>query len=215
VAYADVVLPAASWYEKKDLVATPLHPYLQLQQPAVEPIGESRTELWIWREIIRRIDPELAETHFGVDEDDAIRMILAAGGPTEGITLEQLEAGPVRLNVPDPDVAFVEQIRDLKPFPPVSLPAPLEATRAFVPTGRIEFYKDEDLFLERGEQVPTYRPPYDDGQQSPDRSPLRLLSPHSKWRIHSTYSNSPWMNEITGGKPRVLLNPHDAEERGI
>ncbi|HEX6418682.1 MAG TPA: molybdopterin-dependent oxidoreductase [Acidimicrobiales bacterium] len=215
VAYADVVLPTTSWYEKKDLTATPLHPYLQLQQPAVEPVGESRSELWMWREIVRRLDPALAEEWFDLDEGDAIRMILDAGGPTEGITLEQLEAGPVRLKVPDPDVAFVEQIRDLEPFPPVSLPAPLEATRAFVPTGRIEFYKDEDLFLERGEQVPTYRPPYDDGQQSPDRYPLRLLSPHAKWRIHSTYSNSPWMNEITGGRPRVLLNPHDAEERGI
>jgi anaerobic selenocysteine-containing dehydrogenase len=215
VEYADVVLPTASWYEKKDLTATPLHPYLQLQQKAVEPIGESRTELWMWREIVRRIDPALAEQYFDLDEDDAIEMILAAGGPTEGITLDQLEAGPVRLKVPDPDVAFVAQIRDLEPFPPVSLPAPIEATRAFVPTGRIEFYKDEDLFLELGEQVPTYRPPYDDGEQSTDRYPLRLLSPHSKWRIHSTYSNSPWMGEITGGKPHVLINPHDADERDI
>jgi anaerobic selenocysteine-containing dehydrogenase len=215
VEYADVVLPTASWYEKKDLTATPLHPYLQLQQAAVDPIGESRTELWMWREIIRRIDPQMAKDHFDVDEDDAIRMILDAGGPTEGITIDQLESGPVRLNVPDPDVAFVEQIQDRKPFPPVSLPAPLEVTRAFVPTGRIEFYKDEDLFLEVGEQVPTYRPPFDDGAQSTERYPLRLLSPHSKWRIHSTYSNSPWMSEITGGKPHVLMNPHDAGERGI
>jgi anaerobic selenocysteine-containing dehydrogenase len=121
----------------------------------------------------------------------------------------------VRLRVPDPDVAFVEQIRDLKPFPPVSLPAPIEKTRAFVPTGRIEFYKDEDRFLELGEQVPTYRAPFDDTEQSPEQFPLRLLSPHSKWRIHSTYSNSPWLAEIHGDQPHVLLNPHDAAERGI
>jgi anaerobic selenocysteine-containing dehydrogenase len=215
VTYADVVLPTASWYEKKDLTATPLHPYLQLQQPAVEPVGEARTELWMWREIIRRIDPALAEEWFDLDEDDVIRMILAGGGPTEGITLDQLEAGPVRLRVPDPEVAFLEQIRDLKPFPPQSLPAPVEVTRAFVPTGRIEFYKDDDLFLELGEEVPTYRAPHDDSEQSPERYPLRLLSPHSKWRIHSTYANSPWMAEITGGRPRVLMNPRDADERGV
>ena len=41
-AYADVVLPATTWYEKLDLTATPLHPFLQLQQPAIEPVGESR-----------------------------------------------------------------------------------------------------------------------------------------------------------------------------
>ncbi len=215
VEYADVVLPTASWYEKKDLTATPLHPYLQLQQPAIEPVGESRTELWMWREIIRRIDPALAEGWFEVTEDEAIEMILDGGGPAEGITLADLEAGPVRLKVPDPEVAFLEQIRDLKPFPPQSLPAPVEKTREFVPTGRIEFYKDHDRFLEMGEQVPTYRPPYDDGEQDPERYPLRLLSPHSKWRIHATYANSPWMAEITGGKPHVLLHPDDAAERDI
>jgi anaerobic selenocysteine-containing dehydrogenase len=215
VNYADVVLPTASWYEKKDLTATPLHPYLQLQQETVKPIGDSRTELWMWREIIRRIDPAMAQEWFDVTEDDAIRMMLEPGGPTEGITLEQLEAGPVRLNVPDPDVAFVEQIRDLVPFPPESLPAPLEKTREFVPTGRIEFYKDEDLFLELGEQVPTYRPPYDEQTQSAETYPLRLLTPHSKWRIHSTYSNLPWLEEVHGGKPRVLISPRDADDRGI
>src|SRR5690606_14595193 len=57
--------------------------------------------------------------------------------------------------------------------------------------------------------------PYDDGEQDPERYPLRLLSPHSKWRIHSTYANSPWMAEITGGKPHVLLHPDDAAERDI
>ena len=65
-------------------------------------------------------------------------MMLAAGdvpgGPTEGITYEQLQDGPVRLNVPDPDIPFLAQIEDLEPFPPVSLPAPIEKTEVFVPT---------------------------------------------------------------------------------
>ncbi len=112
VKWADVVLPATTWYEKTDLTATPLHPFLQLQQAAIEPVGEARSELWIWRELMRRIAPDLAAEYFEMSEDDAIRAILEAGGgpggPTEGITLEQLQAGPVRLNVPDPDVAFVE-----------------------------------------------------------------------------------------------------------
>lgn len=215
--YADVVLPATSWYEKWDLTATPLHPFLQLQQPAIEPVGESRSELWIWRELMRRIDPEAAKEHFEYDELDAIQMILDANadGLTEGITLDDLRAGPVRLNVPDPDIPFLEQINDLVPFPPVSLPAKPEQTRAFIPTGRIEFYKEEDLFLERGETVPTWKPPHDDDVQDAKKYPLRLLSPHSKWRIHSSYSNNPWLIEIHGGKPPVLLHPDDAKARGI
>jgi len=218
--WADVVLPATTWYEKTDLVATPLHPFLQLQQPAIPPVGEARSELDIWSELVRRIDPEKWRRYFrDVDEEGAIRMMLAAGddpgGPTEGITLEQLREGPVRLRVPDPDIPFKAQIEDLAPFPPVSLPAPIEATQVFLPTRRIELYKEEDRFLELGEQVATHKDPYDDGVHDPAEYPLRLLSPHSKWRIHSTYSNNPWLEEIHGGRPRVLMHPADAEARGI
>ncbi|MCJ7709969.1 MAG: molybdopterin-dependent oxidoreductase, partial [Chloroflexi bacterium] len=105
--WADVVLPATTWYEKTDLTATPLHPFLQLQQAAIPPVGESRSELAIWREIVKRIDPAKAAEYFALDEEAAIEEILAAGdvpgSPTVGITLDQLKAGPVRLRVPDPD----------------------------------------------------------------------------------------------------------------
>ncbi|MEQ1698932.1 MAG: molybdopterin-dependent oxidoreductase [Ilumatobacteraceae bacterium] len=213
--YADVVLPATTWYEKLDLTATPLHPFIQLQQPAIDPVGESKSELWMWKELVRRIDPDKYEQHWQVDEVDAIRMMLAEGGPTEGITYEQLQQGPVRLNVADPDIPFLAQIENFEPFPPVSLPAAIEKTAVFVPTGRIEFYKDEDQFLAAGEQVPTYKPPFDDAANPPAQYPLRLLTPHSKWRIHSTYGNNPWMEEIHGGKPPVLMHPDDAAARGI
>ncbi|NMC72153.1 MAG: molybdopterin-dependent oxidoreductase [Myxococcales bacterium] len=218
--WADVVLPATTWYEKTDLTATPLHPFLQLQQPAIEPEGEARSELEIWSELVRRIDPEQWRRYFqGEDEESAIRTMLAAGdypgGPTEGITLEQLRQGPVRLRVPDPDIPFLEQIEARRPFPPASLPAPIEATQVFLPTRRIELYKEERRFLELGEQVVTHKDPHDDGVHDPVRYPLRLLSPHSKWRIHSTYSNNPWLEEIHGGRPRVLLHPADAQARGI
>jgi anaerobic dimethyl sulfoxide reductase subunit A len=219
VRWADVVLPATTWYEKTDLTATPLHPFLQLQQPAIEPVGEARSELAMWREIVRRIDPAKATEFFELDEEAAIEAILAAGnkpgGPTEGITLDQLKAGPVRLRVPDPDIPFLAQIRDLVPFPPRSLPAALEATAAFIPTRRIEFYKEEQRFRDLGEQVPTYKPPFDDGVHDPAKWPLALLTPHSKWRIHSSYANNAWLAELHGGRPEVFISPADAAARGI
>jgi nitrate reductase / nitrite oxidoreductase, alpha subunit len=219
VRWADVVLPATTWYEKTDLTATPLHPFLQLQQAAIEPVGESRSELWMWREIMRRVAPDLAAEWFELDEEDAIQQILAAGdypgGPSEGITLTDLKAGPVRLPVPDPDVAFVEQVRDRLPFPPVSLPTPLEKMASFIPTRRIEFYKEEDRFIELGETVPTWRPPFDDGVHDPDEYPLALLSPHSKWRIHSSYANNAWLAEIHAEKPEVFMSPDDAAARDV
>ncbi len=219
VRWADVVLPATTWYEKTDLTATPLHPYLQLQQPAIAPVGESRSELAIWRDLMTRIAPDLATKYFQMTEEDAIKAILQSGGgpggPTEGITLDQLRAGPVRLKVADPDVAFASQIREKTAFPPASLPAALTATAAFIPTRRIEFYKEDDGFLRLGETVPTYREPFDDGVSDPKAYPLRLLTPHSKWRIHSSYANNAWLAEIHGGRPELFVHPTDANARGI
>ena len=169
----------------------------------------------MWQEIVKRIDPALFAQYFDMTAEEAIEAMLAKGGATEGITLEQLQAGPVRLKVPDPDVAFVRQVEELAPFPPQSLPAPLEATAAFIPTRRAEFYKEEDRFLELGEAVPTWKPPHDDGVHDPGEYPIALLSPHSKWRIHSSYANVAWLNEITGGRAPVLLSPATAAERGI
>ncbi|MEX2551298.1 MAG: molybdopterin-dependent oxidoreductase, partial [Nitriliruptoraceae bacterium] len=218
--YADIVLPATTWYEKTDLTATPVHPFVQLQQAAIPPVGESRDELWMWQEIVRRIDPEQAEEYLlGYSAEDAIERMLAAGdtpdGPTRGMTLEKLREGPMRLGVADPDIPFLRQIEDLEPFPPRSLPSPLAATQVFVPTGRIEFYKEEDRFLALDETVPTYLAPHDDGVHDPEAYPLTLLSPHAKWRIHSTYANNPWLQEIIGTRPKVLLHPVDARSRGI
>ena len=121
----------------------------------------------------------------------------------------------MRLNVPDPDVPFRRQVEELVPFPPRSLPAPLEKTAAFVPTGRIEFYKEEARFIELGETVPTYRPPFDDSVHDPADWPLTFLTPHSKWRIHSSYANNAWLAEIHGGRPEVFIAPADAAARGI
>ena len=121
VKWADVVLPATTWYEKTDLTATPLHPFLQLQQAAIEPVGESRSELWMWRELVRRLDPAKAAEFFEMDEEAAIEAILAAGdvpgGPTEGITLDMLKAGPVRLHGPGPGHPVREAGRDAGAVP--------------------------------------------------------------------------------------------------
>ena len=216
--YADVVLPAATWYEKTDLIATPVHPFLQLMQPAIETQFEARSEMWIYRELAKRLDPELAAKYYSTNEEEAISTILANGGPeVAGITLDQLKQGPVRLNVPDPDVTFHDQIENLAPFPPRTYPFPLEATQKFVKTGRMEFYKEEDRFLEYGEQVPVYKPPFEAENAAAEREsyPLVLLSPHERWRVHSTYSNQPWLLEVNGGRPEVSIHPKDAEPRGI
>ncbi len=42
--YADIVLPAATWYEKHDISSTDMHPFIHPFNPAVDPLWETKTD---------------------------------------------------------------------------------------------------------------------------------------------------------------------------
>lgn len=54
-AYADIVLPAPTFLEKDDLVVSYSHGYIRLSHRVVEPLGESRSELWVSRRLAELI----------------------------------------------------------------------------------------------------------------------------------------------------------------
>ncbi|ACX64262.1 nitrate reductase subunit alpha [Paenibacillus sp. Y412MC10] len=67
--YADVVLPAATWYEKTDLSSTDMHPFVHPFNPAVDPLWESRSDWDIYR-TIAEVFSDMAKTHLpGVYKD--------------------------------------------------------------------------------------------------------------------------------------------------
>jgi anaerobic selenocysteine-containing dehydrogenase len=55
---ADVVLPAATYLEKDDIVLSDSHPYVRKACRAVEPWGRSRDEVWVMRELAHRLGVE-------------------------------------------------------------------------------------------------------------------------------------------------------------
>ncbi|MGE3288231.1 MAG: molybdopterin-dependent oxidoreductase, partial [Pseudonocardia sp.] len=65
---SDVVLPAATWYEKHDLNSTDMHPFVHAFTPAIDPPFETRTDFAVFHAIARRFS-ELARTHLGVRRD--------------------------------------------------------------------------------------------------------------------------------------------------
>ena len=66
--YSDVVLPAATWYEKHDLSSTDLHPFVHSFNPAIPPPWETRTDFDIFKRIAESFT-RLAKTHLGVRRD--------------------------------------------------------------------------------------------------------------------------------------------------
>ena len=61
--YSDIVLPAASWYEKADLNTTDMHSFIHPLSPAIPPVWEAKTDWQIFREIAK-VTSEVARTHF-------------------------------------------------------------------------------------------------------------------------------------------------------
>ncbi|MFF2200401.1 nitrate reductase subunit alpha [Streptomyces sp. NPDC058145] len=66
--FSDVVLPAATWYEKHDLSSTDMHPYVHAFNPAIAPPWQTRTD-WDAFNTLARVFSRLAAGHLGVRKD--------------------------------------------------------------------------------------------------------------------------------------------------
>ena len=83
--YSDVVLPEASYLERYDPLL-PMGDKAFLRQPVVEPQGEARSALWIYKQLGERLG--LGDFFQYTDEEDYIRQQLAP----LGVSLEEVKA---------------------------------------------------------------------------------------------------------------------------
>ncbi|WP_454342865.1 nitrate reductase subunit alpha [Streptomyces canus] len=66
--FSDVVLPAATWYEKHDLSSTDMHPFVHAFNPAIAPPWQTRTDWDAFHTIAREFSRQAAG-HLGVRKD--------------------------------------------------------------------------------------------------------------------------------------------------
>jgi len=74
--YSDIVLPAASWYEKADLNSTDLHSFIHPLSQAVAPVWESKTD-WDIFKAMAKATSELAKEHMPDPVKDIIAVPLS------------------------------------------------------------------------------------------------------------------------------------------
>ena len=74
--YSDIVLPAATFYEKADLNSTDLHSFIHPLSQAVPPSWESKSDWQIFREVAKKVS-ELAPRHFAEPVMDVVASPLA------------------------------------------------------------------------------------------------------------------------------------------
>jgi nitrate reductase alpha subunit len=80
--YSDIVLPAATWYEKADLNSTDMHSFIHPLSEAVPPCWESRSDWDIFRALAKKVS-ELAEKHLPLPVKDLVAAPLAHDTPDE------------------------------------------------------------------------------------------------------------------------------------
>ena len=73
--YSDIVLPAASWYEKADLNSTDLHSFIHPLSEAVAPVWEAKTDWQIFRCIAEQVS-KLAKHHLPTPVTDLVNVPL-------------------------------------------------------------------------------------------------------------------------------------------
>ncbi|MCP5464636.1 MAG: nitrate reductase subunit alpha [Deltaproteobacteria bacterium] len=80
--YSDIVLPAATWYEKADLNSTDMHSFIHPLAKAVEPCWESKSDWAIFKSIAKKTS-ELAKKHLPNPVTDVMNVPLMHDTPDE------------------------------------------------------------------------------------------------------------------------------------
>ena len=214
-AFADIVLPATMAGEHDDMMFSWGHFYLTINEQAITPCGEAKSNAEIFRLLaagfgfddpqFKMSDMELAEHYV---KWDAPQMA--------GIDLAYFRRhGYFHLAVGTPD--------DRLPHANGNFPTP---------SGKVEFLvKDAKNFvappfrmmyeaMQSGEDVdplPGYVPPRESVATNPrlaERYPLNVISPKSHGFLNSCYANEP--HKIKGqGEQFVMISPKDAAARSI
>ncbi len=202
--YADVVLPATTFLEHRDVQGAYGHYYAQISNPAIAPLGEARSNVWLFGELAQRMG--FKEECFKDTADDLIDQALCKGKGQpawfEGITKETLDAagGHIKLKfATDADGAF----------------RPFTDGKFATPSGKVEFYS-EALAAQGIDPLPGFVPPKESRNGELGEYPLEFLPRKADNYMNSTFANLPGHQKMEDGHRDALeMHAADAETRGI
>ncbi len=215
-AYADIILPATMAGEHDDMMFSWGHFYLTLNEKAIEPRGEAKSNAEIFR---------LLSQAFGFDDDPRFTMsdmelaehyIQWDAPQMGGIDMDYFRAhGYFHLAVGTPDDRLPHADGNF-PTPSGKMQFLVEDAKNFVAPPFRMMYEDN----QSGEDVdplPGYMPPRESVETNPNLAehyPLNIISPKSHGFLNSCYANE--VHKIKGqGEQFVLISPKDAAARSI
>ena len=208
--YADYVLPATTFLEHTDIQGAYGHYFVQLSNQAIEPPGESRSNVWLFGQLGLRM---------GFEEDcfrDTPEAIIRAG---LGIGLGNGNGSNGHSTNPDMEHITLEDLRERGHIPlsfhregwqpNISGPVP-------TPSGKVEFYS-EALAAQGLDPLPAYVHPFESRWGAgAERYPLEFLSRKGDNYMNSTFANLDGHRELEArNQSRLEMHVGDARARGI
>jgi len=197
--YADIVLPATTFFEHRDLQTAYGHYYLQFSEAAIAPLGEARDNVSVFRDLASRMgfdEPCFRDTH-----EQLIDAALATDDPFfTGITRERLEREHrVRLNF--------DHGSSVPALPFASGPFPTASGKAML--------RNPELAALGVDPVLCFVPPKESRHRGTNaRYPLEMLARKADNYLNSSFCN---VGSLRPMEQNHLLEVHvsDASARGI
>ncbi len=248
--FADVILPACTNFERVDISEWAglggyghhgqqqlNHRVIIFQAPAIDPLGESQSDYWIFTEVAKRLG---LANYFneGVNEIDWVRRHFDSSDLAELISWKDfvkrgyvvVPAEKEKLRAP---VSFRWFWENRKKDVPEAHPLPSDYTEEFLKglqtqSGKLEFECNSLKRFKDPERPPIVK--YEPSWEGPasgelfEKYPLQLLTPHSKYSFHtqgdgkqSFLNNIPEHRMLVDGYYywTIRLHPNDAAARGI
>jgi len=241
--YADILLPAAAWYEKIGIKYIVVYvPYVTLADKGAEPMGEAKPEWEIFSLLARHVaskarergitavrgfrgqECEIAELEdrfsdggrFGPDaQEEVVDFILTYSSPTRGIGLEDLrrEGGAMRIQALGPQAGTAGT------FSEYSVDEPVVPLRDFVE--KKEPYPTltgrQQFYIDHPLFLKVHEefPVHKEPPAAGGNHPFTMTGAHARWSIHSMWRDQALMLQLQRGEPVIYMNPTDAHERGI
>jgi anaerobic selenocysteine-containing dehydrogenase len=200
--YADIVLPATTFFEHKDLQSAYGHYYLQVSNQAIEPLGECRSNVEVFQALAGKMG--FQEDCFTDSVDDMIDQALESPNPwLNGLSRERMEKeGHVRLNFGGNGHASSE------PF------LPFANGNFRTADGKALLY-NESLIAQGLDPVAAFVPPAESRHSAGAKAfPLELLARKADNFLNSTFSNLPGVQSMEE-VGLLEMSPEDAEARSI
>jgi molybdopterin guanine dinucleotide-containing S/N-oxide reductase-like protein len=216
--YADIVLPATTFFEHKDLQKAYGHYYLQVSNQAIEPLGECRSNVDLFRALAARMGFE--EGCFRESVDAMIDTALDSPNPwLNGITRERLEReNHIRLNFSNNGGtgALARPAEPTGPAPAIQHEhffLPFAHGLFPTPSGKAEFYS-ESLKRQGLDPVISFTPPSESRHNSKGY-PLELLARKPDNHLNSTFANVGSVRQMESSLGILEMHATDAQARGI